>query len=119
MGIKFHGVETKPEFPAYMSASSTFRRAIRCSNHFRFLKGERQGVMPQDVHPGAARAAFPRLPKDGIPKSVYPRTWTGFFFHDLGQTYKKAVKAFYDAGLPVPAVSTTTVVGLSVLTRTR
>jgi 5-methyltetrahydropteroyltriglutamate--homocysteine methyltransferase len=37
-----------------------------------------------------------RLPKNGIPKSVYPDM--DGFFADLGQTYKKAVKAFYDAG---------------------
>ena len=37
-----------------------------------------------------------RLPKDGIPKSVYPDM--DGFFDDLGQTYKKAVQAFYDAG---------------------
>jgi 5-methyltetrahydropteroyltriglutamate--homocysteine methyltransferase len=37
-----------------------------------------------------------RLAKDGISKGVYPDLEG--FFHDLGQTYKKAVKAFYDAG---------------------
>jgi 5-methyltetrahydropteroyltriglutamate--homocysteine methyltransferase len=37
-----------------------------------------------------------RLPKDGIDKSVYPDL--DGFFHDLGQAYKTAVRAFYDAG---------------------
>src|SRR6266511_2323945 len=37
-----------------------------------------------------------RLTKDGISKSAYPDP--DGFFDDLGQTYKKAVKAFYDAG---------------------
>jgi 5-methyltetrahydropteroyltriglutamate--homocysteine methyltransferase len=31
-----------------------------------------------------------------IDKAVYPKL--DVFFHDLGQTYKKAVRAFYDAG---------------------
>jgi 5-methyltetrahydropteroyltriglutamate--homocysteine methyltransferase len=37
-----------------------------------------------------------RLPKDGIPQSVYPDMDS--FFSDLAQVYKKAVTAFYDAG---------------------
>jgi 5-methyltetrahydropteroyltriglutamate--homocysteine methyltransferase len=37
-----------------------------------------------------------RIPKDGISKSAY-RDLDGFF-QDLGEAYKKAVTAFYDAG---------------------
>ena len=37
-----------------------------------------------------------RMPKDGIPKTVYPDI--DGFFADLGKAYAKAVKAFYDAG---------------------
>jgi 5-methyltetrahydropteroyltriglutamate--homocysteine methyltransferase len=37
-----------------------------------------------------------RLPKDGIPKTIYPNIDN--FFADLGAAYAKAVKAFYDAG---------------------
>ena len=62
--------------------------------HFRFLKAHTK-VTPKMCIPAPPVMHF-RLPKDGIPKSVYPDL--DGFFDDLGQTYSKAVKAFYDAG---------------------
>ena len=63
-------------------------------DHFKFLKAHTR-VTPKMCIPAPPVLHF-RLPKDGIPKNVYPDM--DGFFHDLGQTYKKAVKAFYDAG---------------------
>ena len=57
-------------------------------------QGAHQGHA-EDDHPGAAGAALPARP-DGIDKTVYPDI--DGFFDDLGQAYKQAVKAFYDAG---------------------
>jgi 5-methyltetrahydropteroyltriglutamate--homocysteine methyltransferase len=92
-GIKFHGVETKPE-GMRITGKLDFPADHPMLDHFRFLKAHTK-VMPKMCIPSPPVLHF-RLPKDGIPKSVYPDM--DGFFHDLGQTYKKAVRAFYDAG---------------------
>jgi 5-methyltetrahydropteroyltriglutamate--homocysteine methyltransferase len=92
-GIQFHGVETKPEGMS-ITGKLDFPADHPMLDHFRFLK-QHTKVMPKMCIPAPPVLHF-RLPKDGIPKSVYPDM--DGFFHDLGQTYKKAVRAFYDAG---------------------
>ncbi len=92
-GIKFHGVETKPE-GMRITGKLDFPADHPMLDHFRFLKAHTK-VMPKMCIPSPPVLHF-RLTKDGIPKSVYPDM--DGFFHDLGQTYKKAVRAFYDAG---------------------
>jgi methionine synthase II (cobalamin-independent) len=62
--------------------------------HFKFLKSHTR-LTPKMTIPAPPVLHF-RLAKDGISKKVYPDL--DGFFHDLGETYKKAVKAFYDAG---------------------
>src|SRR5262249_42479125 len=92
-GIKFHGVETRPE--GYrITGKLDFPSDHPMLEHFRFLKAHTKAV-PKMCIPAPPVLHF-RLPKDGIPKSVYANMDT--FFADLGQTYAKAVKAFYDAG---------------------
>jgi 5-methyltetrahydropteroyltriglutamate--homocysteine methyltransferase len=92
-GIKFHGVETKPE-GMRITGKLDFPADHPMLDHFRFLKAHTK-VTPKMCIPAPPVLHF-RLPKDGIPKSVYPDM--DGFFHDLGQTWKKAVRAFYDAG---------------------
>jgi len=92
-GIKFHGVETKPE-SVRIVGKLDFPSSHPMLDHFRFLKAHAKAT-PKMCIPAPPVLHF-RLPKDGIPKSVYPDM--DGFFSDLGQTYKKAVKAFYDAG---------------------
>jgi 5-methyltetrahydropteroyltriglutamate--homocysteine methyltransferase len=92
-GIKFHGVETRPEGYRIMDKLD-FPSSHPMLDHFKFLKAHTK-VTPKMCIPAPPVMHF-RLPKDGIPKSVYPDI--DGFFDDLGQTYKKAVKAFYDAG---------------------
>ena len=92
-GIKFHGVETKPE-AVRIVGKLDFPSSHPMLDHFRFMKAHAR-VTPKMCIPSPPVLHF-RLPKDGIPKSVYPDM--DGFFDDLGQTYKKAVKAFYDAG---------------------
>jgi 5-methyltetrahydropteroyltriglutamate--homocysteine methyltransferase len=62
--------------------------------HFRFLKAHTK-VMPKMTIPSPPVLHF-RMAKGGIDQKVYPDVHG--FFDDLGQAYKKAVKAFYDAG---------------------
>jgi methionine synthase II (cobalamin-independent) len=92
-GIKFHGVETRPEGYRIMGKID-FPADHPMLDHFKFLKAHTK-VTPKMCIPAPPVMHF-RLPKDGIPKSVYADLEG--FFDDLGQTYKKAVKAFYDAG---------------------
>jgi 5-methyltetrahydropteroyltriglutamate--homocysteine methyltransferase len=92
-GIKFHGVETRPE-GMRITGKLDFPADHPMLEHFRFLKAHTK-VTPKMCIPAPPVLHF-RLPKDGIPKSVYPDM--GAFFDDLGKTWAKAVKAFYDAG---------------------
>jgi 5-methyltetrahydropteroyltriglutamate--homocysteine methyltransferase len=92
-GIKFHGVETKPE-TLRITGKLDFPSSHPMLDHFRFLKAHAEAT-PKMCIPSPTVLHF-RLPKDGIPKSVYPDM--DAFFSDLGETYRKAVKAFYDAG---------------------
>jgi methionine synthase II (cobalamin-independent) len=92
-GIKFRGVETRPE--GYrIGGKLDFPADHPMLEHFKFLKATAK-VTPKMCIPAPPVMHF-RLPKDGIPKSVYPDI--DGFFDDLGKTYSKAVKAFYDAG---------------------
>src|SRR5437764_13872636 len=76
-GIKFHGVETRPE--GYRIAGKLdFPADHPMLEHFRFLKAHSK-VMPKMCIPAPPVLHF-RLPKDGIPESVYPDM--DGFFHD-------------------------------------
>ncbi len=92
-GIKFHGVETRPEGHK-ITGKVDFSASHPMLDHFRQLKSVAR-VMPKMCIPAPPVMHF-RLPKDGIPKAIYPDIDN--FFADLGQAYAKAVKAFYDAG---------------------
>ncbi len=92
-GIKFHGVETRPEGYKIVGKLD-FPANHPMLAHFRFLKAHTKAT-PKMCIPAPPVMHF-RLPKDGIPKSVYPDM--DGFFADLAQVYKKAVTAFYDAG---------------------
>jgi 5-methyltetrahydropteroyltriglutamate--homocysteine methyltransferase len=92
-GIKFRGVETRPE--GYkITGKLDFPSDHPMLEHFRFLKSVAR-VTPKMCIPAPPVMHF-RLPKDGIPKSVYADI--DGYFADLGKAYAKAVKAFYDAG---------------------
>jgi 5-methyltetrahydropteroyltriglutamate--homocysteine methyltransferase len=92
-GIKFHGVETRPE-GMRITGKLDFPSTHPMLDHFRFLKAHTK-VTPKMCIPAPPVLHF-RLPKDGIPASVYPKL--DGFFSDLGKTWAKAVQAFYDAG---------------------
>ena len=66
-------------------------------DHFRFLKkhADTAHVTPKMTIPSPAVLHF-RGGRKSISKEVYPDL--DVFFEDLGKTYRKAVKAFYDAG---------------------
>ena len=91
-GIQFHGVQTKAQGLRIVGKVGFSNHPM--VEHFKFLKAHTK-VTPKMTIPAPPVLHF-RLPKDGIDKSVYPDL--DGFFHDLGQAYKTAVRAFYDAG---------------------
>ena len=91
-GIQFRGVQTKAQGVRIVGKLGFSDHPM--VDHFKFLKSHTR-VVPKMTIPAPPVLHF-RLPKDGINKQAYPDL--DGFFHDLGETYKKAVKAFYDAG---------------------
>jgi methionine synthase II (cobalamin-independent) len=92
-GLQFHGVQTKSE-GLTITGKLGFPADHPMLGHFRFLKAHTKAT-PKMCIPAPSVLHF-RLPKDGIDKRFYPDL--DGFFRDLGQTYKQAVRAFYDAG---------------------
>ena len=62
--------------------------------HFKFLKARTRRT-PKVTVPSPTSLHF-RYGRDAVPESIYPDM--GEFYRDLGQTYRKAVRAFADAG---------------------
>ena len=91
-GIVFAGVTTRAE-GARVTGKVDFH-GHPMLEHFRFVQSHTK-VTPKMCIPAPTVLHF-RLPKDGVPKSVYPDM--DGFFDDLGKAYRKAVRAFYDAG---------------------
>jgi 5-methyltetrahydropteroyltriglutamate--homocysteine methyltransferase len=91
-GIQFRGVQTKAQGLRIVGKVAFSDHPMLA--HFKFLKAHAK-VTPKMTIPAPPVLHF-RLAKDGIKKSVYPDL--DQFFHDLGNAYKQAVKAFYDAG---------------------
>jgi 5-methyltetrahydropteroyltriglutamate--homocysteine methyltransferase len=91
-GIQFQGVQTKAQSLRIVGKLGFSDHPM--VEHFKYLKSHTR-LTPKMTIPAPPVLHF-RLAKDGISKKVYPDL--DGFFHDLGETYKKAVKAFYDAG---------------------
>ena len=62
--------------------------------HFRFLKDHSKET-PKMTIPSPSAVHF-RDGREAVPESIYPDM--NEFYRDLGQTYRKAVRAFADAG---------------------
>jgi 5-methyltetrahydropteroyltriglutamate--homocysteine methyltransferase len=92
-GIQFHGVETKAE-NVRVVGKVDFAADHPMLAHFRFLK-EHSRVVPKMTIPSPAVLHF-RGGRGAISRQVYPDL--DVFFDDLAKAYRKAVRAFYDAG---------------------
>ena len=91
-GIQFHGVETKAQ-------SVRIKDKLGFSDHpmlehFKFLKAHTR-VLPKMTIPSPAVLHF-RVEPDAVNKKVYADR--SAIFDDLANTYRQAVRAFYDAG---------------------
>ena len=95
-GIQFAGVETRHD-AVRVIGKLDFPDNHPMLDHFRFLKkhADTAHVTAKMTIPSPAVLHF-RGGRKSISKEVYPDLEE--FFLDLGKTYRKAVKAFYDAG---------------------
>ena len=95
-GIQFAGVETRHD-AVRVIGKLDFPANHPMLDHFKFLKkhADIAHVTPKMTIPSPAVLHF-RGGRKSISKEVYPDLEE--FYSDLGKTYRKAVKAFYDAG---------------------
>ena len=95
-GIQFAGVETRHD-AVRVIGKLDFPDNHPMLDHFRFLKkhADKAHVTAKMTIPSPAVLHF-RGGRKSISKEVYPDLEE--FYADLARTYRKAVKAFYDAG---------------------
>jgi len=95
-GIQFAGVQTRHD-AVRVIGKLDFPADHPMLDHFRFLKkhADAAHVTAKMTIPSPAVLHF-RGGRKSISTAVYPDLDP--FFEDLGKTYRKAVKAFYDAG---------------------
>src|SRR5260370_27481474 len=95
-GIQFPGVET-PHDAVRVIGKLGFPDDHPMLGHFKFLKKQCEAahVMPKMTIPSPTGLHF-RGGRKSISKEVYPDLHV--FFEDLAKTYRKTVKAFYEAG---------------------
>jgi len=92
-GIQFAGVQTKAQ-GLRVKGKIGFPDNHPFLDHFKFLKAHTR-VMPKMTIPAPGVLHF-RQGRHAISKEVYPDL--DAFFDDLAAAYRKAVRAFYDAG---------------------
>jgi len=91
--IKFQGTNPKPMMLRVVGRLGAFS-GHPMLHHFRFVR-EHTRVVPKMTIPSPSSLHF-RYGRDAVPESIYPDM--NEFYSDLGQTYRKAVRAFADAG---------------------
>jgi methionine synthase II (cobalamin-independent) len=91
--IQFQGVNPKPMMLRVVGPLGRFDTHPMLE-HFKFVR-EHTRVVPKMTVPSPSSLHF-RYGRDAVPESIYPGM--SEFYRDLGQTYRKAVRAFADAG---------------------
>ncbi|MBV9260268.1 MAG: 5-methyltetrahydropteroyltriglutamate--homocysteine S-methyltransferase, partial [Pseudolabrys sp.] len=91
--IKFQGVNPKPMMLRVTGKLGAFTTHPMV-DHFRFVKAHTR-VTPKMTIPSPSSLHF-RYGREAVPESIYPDM--AEFYRDLGATYRKAVRAFADAG---------------------
>ena len=91
--IKFEGVNPKPMMLRVIGKLGAFTTHPMIE-HFRFVATYTRAT-PKMTIPSPSSLHF-RYGRDAVPESIYPDI--GDFYRDLGQTYRKAVRGFADAG---------------------
>jgi 5-methyltetrahydropteroyltriglutamate--homocysteine methyltransferase len=91
-GVAFHGVQTRPKGVRVVGKVGFNGHPM--IEHFRFLQAHTKRT-PKMTIPSPTAMHY-REGRAGISKTVYPDIED--FFYDLGEAYRKAVRAFADAG---------------------
>jgi len=91
--IKFQGPNPKPMMLRVTGRLGAFT-GHPMLGHFDFVKAHTR-VTPKMTIPSPSSLHF-RYGRDAVPESIYPAM--DDFYRDLGQTYRKAVRAFADRG---------------------
>jgi 5-methyltetrahydropteroyltriglutamate--homocysteine methyltransferase len=91
--IKFQGVNPKPMMLRVTGKLAAFS-SHPMLEHFKFLKRHAR-ALPKMTIPSPSSLHF-RYGRDAVPETLYPDM--NDFYRDLGQTYRRAVKAFADGG---------------------
>ncbi|HUL86762.1 MAG TPA: 5-methyltetrahydropteroyltriglutamate--homocysteine S-methyltransferase [Pseudolabrys sp.] len=91
--IKFQGVNPKPMMLRVTGKLGAFS-SHPMLGHFTFVR-EHTRALPKMTIPSPSSLHF-RYGRDAVPESIYPDM--NDFYRDLGQTYRRAVHAFADAG---------------------
>jgi 5-methyltetrahydropteroyltriglutamate--homocysteine methyltransferase len=91
--IKFQGPNPKPMMLRVTGKLGTFS-SHPMLEHFKFVAAHTR-VTPKMTIPSPSSLHF-RYGRDAVPERIYPNM--DDFYRDLGQTYRKAVRAFADAG---------------------
>ena len=91
--IKFEGVNPKPMMLRVTGKLGVFT-GHPMLDHFRFVR-EHAKATPKMTIPSPSSLHF-RYGRDAVPESIYPDMTD--FYRDLGQTYRRAARAFADAG---------------------
>jgi 5-methyltetrahydropteroyltriglutamate--homocysteine methyltransferase len=91
--IRFQGVNPKPMMLRVIGRLGTFS-GHPMLEHFTFVRDHTR-VMPKMTIPSPSSLHF-RYGREAVPESIYPEM--NDFYRDVGQTYRKAVRAFADAG---------------------
>ncbi|MEJ2378857.1 MAG: 5-methyltetrahydropteroyltriglutamate--homocysteine S-methyltransferase, partial [Pseudolabrys sp.] len=91
--IKFQGVQPKPMMLRVTDKLGAFT-THPMPEHFSFVRDHTR-VVPKMTIPSPSSLHF-RYGRDAVPDSIYPNI--NDFYRDLGQTYRKTVRAFADAG---------------------
>ena len=91
--IKFQGAQPKPMMLRVVGKLGAYR-AHPMVEHFKFVKGHSKAVAKMTI-PSPSSLHF-RYGRDAVPESIYPSMRD--FYRDLGEAYRKATRAFADAG---------------------
>lgn len=91
--IRFHGPNPKPMMLRVVGKLGSFT-GHPMIDHFRFVASHTKAT-PKMTIPSPSSLHF-RYGRDAVPEAIYPDM--AEFYRDLGTTYRKAVRAFADAG---------------------
>lgn len=92
-GVQFHGVQTKPK--GVRTVGKLGFSGHPMIEHFKFVQAHTNRT-PKMTIPSPSALYARAAAREAVSAQAYPDL--DEFFHDLGQTYRAAIRAFYDAG---------------------